>query len=69
MKVKMTLGFFNVKFDPIFYEESLEAFNATRVNTIVQKQTTNLGVLLELGKTTLDLECIKLGRGMPGECQ
>ena len=27
----------------------------------VQKQTTNLGVLLELGKTTLDLECIKLG--------
>ena len=27
----------------------------------VQKQTTNLGVLLELGKTTIDLECIKLG--------
>lgn len=27
----------------------------------VQKQTINLGVLLELGKTTLDLECIKLG--------
>jgi hypothetical protein len=27
----------------------------------VQKQTTNLGVLLELGKTSLDIECIKLG--------
>ena len=27
----------------------------------VHKQTTNHGVLLELGKTTLNLECIKLG--------
>ena len=27
----------------------------------VHKQTTNLGVLLEVGRTTLDLECIKLG--------
>ena len=26
----------------------------------VHKQTTNLGVLLELGRTTLDIECIKL---------
>ena len=27
----------------------------------VKKQTTNLGVLLELGRETLDIECIKLG--------
>ena len=27
----------------------------------VHKQTTNLGVLLELGRTTLDIDCIKLG--------
>ena len=27
----------------------------------VHKQTTNYGVFLELGKTTLNLECIKLG--------
>ena len=26
----------------------------------VKKQTTNLGVLLELGRETLDIECIKL---------
>ena len=26
----------------------------------VHKQTTNLGVLLELGRRTLDIECIKL---------
>ena len=27
----------------------------------VQKQTTNIGVLLELGRTPLDIDCIKLG--------
>ena len=27
----------------------------------VHKQTTSLGVLLELGRTTLDIDCIKLG--------
>ena len=27
----------------------------------VSKQTTNIGVLLELGKTTLDIDAIKLG--------
>ena len=27
----------------------------------VHRQTTNIGVLLELGRTTLDLDCIKLG--------